>query len=43
MLLELDRSLTPSQRAHAVARLREYADLFKALAEQGTLARPSSN
>jgi hypothetical protein len=41
MLLELDRSLTPSQRDHAVARLREYAELFKALAEQGQTARPS--
>ena len=43
MLLELDRSLSPSQRGHAVARMREYADLFKALAEQGTLARLGTN
>jgi Family of unknown function (DUF6279) len=39
MLLELDRGLTPSQRAHAVRRLREYAEIFAALAGQGKLAR----
>ncbi len=42
MLLELDRSLTPSQRGHALTRLREYAELFKALAEEGKLARSGS-
>jgi len=39
MLLELDRSLTPAQRAHAVTRLQEYAEIFRALAEQSKLAR----
>ncbi len=39
MLLEFDRGLAPPQRAHAVARLREYAETFKALAEQSKLAR----
>lgn len=39
MLLELDRGLTPAQRAHAAMRLHEYAELFKALAEQGKQAR----
>lgn len=39
MLLELDRGLTPAQRVHAVTRLHEYAEIFKALAEQGKLAR----
>jgi hypothetical protein len=39
MLLELDRGLAPSQRAHALARLAEYAETFTALAEQGKLAR----
>jgi hypothetical protein len=42
MLLELDRGLTPAQRAHAVTRFYEYAEIFKALAEQGKLARPES-
>ena len=42
MLLELDRSLTPAQRVHAVTRLYEYAEIFKALAEQSKLARPGS-
>jgi len=42
MLLELDRSLTPAQRVHAVTRLYEYAEIFKALAEQNQLARPGS-
>ncbi len=32
MLLELDRSITPKQRAHAASRLNEYAELFRALA-----------
>jgi hypothetical protein len=42
MLLDLDRGLTPAQRAHAVTRIEEYAELFKALAEQNnqTRARP---
>jgi hypothetical protein len=39
MLLELDRSLAPVQRAHAVARLNEYGGIFAALAGQGKLAR----
>lgn len=34
MLLDLDRSLTPEQRRHAVAKLRGYAGDFRALAEQ---------
>ena len=42
MLLELDRSLTPAQRAHAVARLYEYAEIFKALTEQSKPAQPVS-
>ena len=42
MLLELDRSLTPAQRVHAVTRFYEYAEIFKALAEQNQLARPGS-
>jgi Family of unknown function (DUF6279) len=42
MLLELDRGLTPAQRAHAVTRLNEYAETFKALAEQSKLARSGS-
>jgi hypothetical protein len=42
MLLELDRGLAPAQRVHAVTRLREYAELFKALAEQGKPVRPDS-
>jgi hypothetical protein len=39
MLLQLDRSLTSAQRAHAVERLRDYAGIFNTLAEQSTLAR----
>lgn len=39
MLLQLDRSLTPAQRAHAAERLRDYAAIFKNLAEQNKLAR----
>ena len=42
MLLELDRSLTPAQRAHAVARFHEFAEIFKALAEQGKQAPSGS-
>ena len=42
MLLELDRGLTPAQRVHAVTRFYEYADIFKALAEQSKLARSGS-
>jgi hypothetical protein len=42
MLLELDRSLTPAQRAHAVTRLNEYADIFAALAVRGKQPRPGS-
>jgi hypothetical protein len=42
MLLDLDRGLTPVQRAHAVARLNDYAELFTALAAQGKPPRPGS-
>jgi len=42
MLLELDRGLTPVQRVHAVTHFHEYAEIFKALAEQGKLARSGS-
>jgi hypothetical protein len=42
MLLELDRDLTPAQRVHAVTRFYEYAEIFKALAEQSKLARSGS-
>jgi hypothetical protein len=42
MLLELDRGLTPVQRAHALMLFYEYAETFKALAEQGKPARPGS-
>jgi len=34
MLLDIDRTLTPEQRARAVARLRAYADDFSALADK---------
>lgn len=43
MLLQLDRSLTPPQRAHAVARLAEYAELFASLAGEGMSARVASD
>ena len=43
LLLELDRGLAPAQRAHAVARLSEYAEIFAALATQGKLARLGSD
>ena len=39
MLLQLDRGLAPAQRAHAVARLGEYAELFAALASERRLAQ----
>ncbi|MCX7141571.1 MAG: DUF6279 family lipoprotein [Proteobacteria bacterium] len=39
MLLELDRSLTPAQRAHAVTRLNDYAEIFAALALQNKQPR----
>ena len=42
MLLDLDRSLTPGQRAHAMTRLNEYAELFASLAAQGRRPRPAS-
>ena len=42
MLLQLDRGLTPAQRVHAMTRLREYAEIFEALAGQGKPARPGS-
>jgi hypothetical protein len=42
MLLELDRSLTPAQRSHAVTRFYEYAEIFKGLAEHGKAVRPAS-
>ena len=34
MLLELDRSLAPAQRAHALARLQEYGKIFARLASE---------
>jgi hypothetical protein len=41
MLVDLDRSLTPGQRQHAVAKLRGYAGDFRALAaQQVALVRP---
>lgn len=43
MLLELDRGLAQQQRAHAAARLSEYAEIFAALAAQGKLARASGD
>jgi len=42
MLLELDRGLTAAQRAHAVERFYEYAEIFKALAAQGKPLRSGS-
>ena len=39
MLLQLDRSLAPAQRAHAVERLRDYAGIFATLAAEGAPAR----
>jgi hypothetical protein len=42
MLLELDRGLTSAQRAHAVTRLNDYAEVLSALAAQGKPARPGS-
>jgi Family of unknown function (DUF6279) len=42
MLLELDRGLTPAQRLHAVTQFHEYAEMFKALAEQSKPASPGS-
>lgn len=42
MLLELDRGLTPAQRVHAVTRLREYAEVFRTLAEQSKPTPPGS-
>jgi hypothetical protein len=42
MLLELDRSLAPVQRAHAVVRMNEFAEIFAALAAQGKRSRPAS-
>jgi hypothetical protein len=43
LLLQLDASLTPAQRAHAVARLADYGEVFTALAHQSTLARLSAD
>ena len=42
MLLDLDRTLTPVQRAHAVMRLNEYAGIFAALAVRGRPPRPAA-
>jgi hypothetical protein len=41
LLLDLDKSMTPAQRAHAVGRLRSYAEDFRALgrATEGRTAR----
>ena len=41
MLLELDRSLAPAQRAHALARIEEYGALFARLASESELAPAS--
>lgn len=35
LVLDLDRTLTPKQRDHAVAKLRAYADEFQVLAREG--------
>jgi hypothetical protein len=35
LVLDLDRTLTPRQRDHAVAKLRAYADEFQVLAREG--------
>jgi Family of unknown function (DUF6279) len=35
LMLDMDRTLAPKQRAHAVAKLRRYADEFETLAAQG--------
>ncbi len=43
MLLELDRSLAPAQRARAVARCADYGEIFAALAVQNKLARAPSD
>ncbi len=43
MLLQLDRGLAPPQREHAVARLRDYAETFAALAGEGKPARLASD
>lgn len=42
MLLDLDRTLTPMQRAHAVNRMNDYAEVFAALAAQNRPLRPGS-
>jgi hypothetical protein len=39
MLLALDRGLAPTQRTHAVERLRDYAETFAVLAAEGQPAR----
>jgi hypothetical protein len=41
MMIDLDRMLTPAQRATAVARLRGYAGDFAALAERRPIPAPS--
>ncbi|MGP1680049.1 MAG: DUF6279 family lipoprotein [Burkholderiales bacterium] len=43
MLLELDRGLAPAQRAHALARLNEYGEIFARLASENKLARLASD
>jgi hypothetical protein len=42
LVLDLDRTLTPKQRDHAVAKLRRYADDFTQLARQGRGDAPGS-
>jgi len=43
MLLQLDNGLAPQQRAHAVERLRGYAETFATLAAEGRPARLASD
>ncbi len=42
LILDLDRTLTPKQRDHAVAKLRRYAEDFAQLAAQGRRDAPGS-
>lgn len=41
LVLDFDRTLTPKQRAHAVAKLRRYADDWFTLAAEGRKAPPA--
>lgn len=42
LVLDIDRTLTPKQREHAVAKLRRYAEDFSQLAAQGRRDAPGS-